>query len=164
MATTALIAGALVYLFLIAPLLSGWIGMHDQVAAKTGILEKDIRILAGQAALKAEYAKLSKYAKSGGSDEQAISDTLSYIENISRNDSCFIVNIKPVGITKTGPYKEILVDVTAEAQPAQFSKFIYDIENPRDVLLDIKRFTLSARSGPSGGLKGTLFISKILLD
>ncbi len=162
--TFSLILAALVYIFIIAPLLSGWGGLNNQVRMKIGMLEKDLRILANQTALKAEYSKLSKYAKSGASDEQTISDTLSYIENVSRNDSCFIVNIKPIGVTSSSSYKEILIDVTVEAGIAQFSKFIYDMENPRDVLINIKRFTLSSKSGQTGMLKGTFFISKILLD
>lgn len=162
--TMSLIAIAVVYAFLIIPLYAGWTGLNNRVRSKIGALEKGYRILASQKMLESEYSKLSKYAKSGGSEETAVADTLAYIENISRNDSCFVANIKPIGITNEPSYKEILIDVTVEAPIAQFSKFIYDIENPRDVLVNIKRFTLSAKSGQAGNLKGTFLVSKILLE
>ena len=155
---------AAIYSFFIVPLYSGWVSLNSRARSKIGALEKGSRILAGKKALELESAKFSKYAKSRGSEEAAIADTLAYIENISRNDSCYITSIKPVGITAEPLYKEVLIDVTVEAPIAQFSKFIYDIENPRDVLVNIKRFTLSAKSGQAGSLKGTFLVSKILLE
>ena len=162
--TLSVVLIAVVYAFLIAPLSMVWKNLNNQIRSKINTLEKDSNILANQNALESDYAKLSKYAKSGRSDEQAAADTLTYIENVSRNDSCFIINIKPVGVTNGPSYKEILTDVTAEASMEQFSKFLYDIENPRDNLINIKRFTISTKSGQTGPLKGTFLISKILLD
>ncbi len=57
-----------------------------------------------------------------------------------------------------------MIDVSAEAAIEQFSKFLYDIENPRDNLINVKRFTISAKSGQTGALKGTFIISKALLN
>ena len=163
-ATLSVVLAAAVYIFLIAPLVAGWSSLNNQVRSKIGILTNDSHILANRKALASEYSKMSKYARSGGSEEQAIADTLAYIENISRNDSCFIINIKPIGVTNTPSHKEILIDVTAEASISQFSKFLYDIENPRDVLINVKRFSLNSKASQTGVLRGTFFIAKTLLD
>lgn len=161
--TISVVSAGLLYTLMIAPLYSKWRGVTEQIRAKSNLLESGIKMLANQKQLREEHSKLSRYAKSASSDEQAIADTLAYIETISRNDSCLIVNIKPAGITKTDSCKEILIDISAEANISQFLKFIYDIENPRDALITIKRFALSPKSGQSDTLKGSLQIRKILL-
>ena len=136
----------------------------DTPSTKVNMLEKDSRIAANQEAIKSEYAELSKQEKSANSEDQEVAQTLTFIEDVSKNDGCFIVNIKPVDIKDTESYKEILIDVTVEAPIAQLSKFLYDIENPRENLIDIKRFSVSSKYGQTGVLKSTFLISKALLD
>jgi hypothetical protein len=162
--TLSLISIAVAYALLIAPLSGIWKNLNNQMRSKVDILEKDSNILADQKALTSEYTKLSKYAATPKSEEEAVGDTLTYIENVSRTDSCFIANIKPVGVTKEGAYKKILIDVAVEASMDKLSKFLYDIENPRDTLMNIERFTISSKSGQVSTLKCTLIISKILLN
>ena len=114
--------------------------------------------------LEEDYAKLSGYAKSAKRQEETIADILAYVETVSRDDSCLIINIKPLGIKEAGTYKTALIDVTAEANMSQFSKFLYDIENSPQYLLRVKRFTISSKSSQTGTLRGTFLISKLLLD
>lgn len=164
MATVSVIALALLYAVIIVPI-SATVGtVNSRIRAKLISIEKDRKILAGQGLLESEYARLSRNARIPGSEEQATADTLTYIEKIATNDACFIVNMKPVGMTDKGTHKELLFDVTAEGGMSQLTKFLYDIEHPRDVLINVKRFTLASKSGQPGTLKGTFFISKILLD
>ncbi len=165
LATVSVVIVFAVYALIIDPIAARWKILNSQVKSKISVLEKDSAILANQKALIDEYAKFSKYVKIPKSEEQAVADTLAYIENVSRNDSCFIINIKPAGVKNLESHKEVLIDVTAEAGGIdQFSKFLYDIENPRDTLIDIKRLTLSTKSNQERTLKGTLLISKTILD
>lgn len=163
-ATIAVVSIAILYALIIAPLYSKWKELSGQARAKVNMLESGFRLLANQKQMNEEYSRLSKYAKTSMSEEEAVADTLALIENISKNDTCLIINIKPVGVTDTGSYKEILIDVSAEGGIGPFSKFLYDIENPSDRLMSVKRFTLSPKSGQAGVLKGTFIVSKILLD
>lgn len=164
LATVLVILTAVVYAVIIGPVISGWVNINNQISAKIGMLEKDYAILTNRVALESEYFKLSKYARSGKGEEKTVADTLSFIEDVSGRDSCHIINIKPAGIKDAGSHKEIVIDVVAEANIGQFSKFLYDMENPRDNLINIKSFTLNAKSGKTGILKGTFLISKVLLD
>ena len=162
--TISIVSIGVLYAAIIGPLASGLKNLNSQTQSKVDLLENDFKILTNQKTIESEYAKLSKYAKIGQNEEQAVADALAYIENVSRNDACLITNIKPIDVKGEASYKEILIDVSAEATIEQFSKFLYDIENPRDTLVNVKRFTLSAKSGQSGALKGTFIISKILLN
>jgi len=163
-ATIAIVSLSIVYALIIAPLYAKWKELNGQTRSKVSMLETGFKLLANQKQMSEEYSRLSKYAKTSLSEEESVADTLALIENISKNASCLIVNIKPVGVTNAGSYKEILIDVSAEGGISQFSKFLYDVENPSDKLMSIKRFTLSPKSGQAATLKGTFIVSKILLD
>ena len=163
-ATLLIVSSALLYKFIIDPLFSGWINLNDEIESKINILKKDSNVLSRYKIMEAEYAELSKYVKSAKGEKADAADILNYIENVSRNDSCRIVNIKPIGTRNLSSYKEVLIDITAEATMEQFSKFLYDIENPEDMMLRVKQFNINSRSGQAGILKGTFLVSKILMD
>ena len=165
LATLSVISIAVIYFLIIGPIFAKSVVFNKEIRSKINNLEKGRKILASEGALKSEYNKLSKDAKSIKNEEGAIAGTLAYIEDVSRNDSCFIANIKPIGTTNLESYKEILIDVTVEAGGIeQLSKFLYDIENPRDNLINIKRLTISSKAGQAGTLKAAVIISKILLN
>lgn len=164
LATLSIVSIMLIYLFIADPIAARWKSLNSQIRLKINMLEKDSRLAANQKTIESEYAKLSKQRKPAKSKDQEVAETLNFIEGVSKNDACFIVNIKPVDIKDAVSYKEILIDVTIEASMAQLSKFLYDIENPRENLIDIKRFSVSSKYGQAGILKSTLLISKALLD
>jgi hypothetical protein len=151
------------YALVLEPVSTRWKNLNNQVRAKTESLKKDSSLLADKKAIKSEHERLAKYAKSSKNADQDAADAMAYIEKVSRGASCFIVNIKPLGVTDAASCKEIVIDVTAEASMEQLSKFMYDIESARDKLINIKRFSLSSKSGQSGAVKGTFLISKTIL-
>lgn len=155
---------AVLYVFIIEPVAARWKNLNNQIRSKINMLEKNFKLAANQKTIESEYVKLSKRGSPARSKDQEVSDTLAFIENVSKNDSCFIINIKPVDMIDSGSHKEILIDVTAEASVGQLSKFLYDIENPRENLINVKRFNVISKSGQAGVLRGTFLISKVLLD
>ena len=164
LATLSIVSIALVYVFIVDPVAARWKNLNSQIRSKVNMLEKDSRLAANQKTIESEYAKLSKQGKPAKSKDQEVAQTLTFIEGVSKNDECFIVNIKPIDIKDAVSHKEILIDVTVEAPIAQLSKFLYDIENPRENLIDIKRFNVSSKYGQTSVLKSTFLISKVLLD
>jgi len=163
-ATLLIVSLAFFYKFIIDPIFTGWVNLNDEIESKTNVLKKDSGILSKYKILEAEYAELSRYVKSSKGEKADAADILNYIENISKNDSCYLVNIKPIGTRNLSSYKEVLIDVTAEATMEQFSKFLYDIENAKDMLLRVKQFNINSKTGQAGTLKGTFLVSKILID
>jgi hypothetical protein len=163
-ATVIVAAAAILYVFILEPISSRWSDLDKGIVSKQAELEKDTRILSKKKSLEADYAGISKFLKGAKSEDEAVADAMAYIENTSRSDSCLIVSIKPVGVKKTGSYKEILIDVSAEATMAQFSKFLYDIENPEEMILTVKRFVITPKSGQQKVLKGSFLISRLSVD
>ena len=164
LATITVVSLVAVYALLFEPIASRWRSLNNQIMAKVNMLSKDSRILASRQAIEEEYSKLAKRTKASASQDQQIADTLSYIEGISKNDSCMINNIKPIDVKTTDSYKEVLIEVNTEGSMQNLSKFMYDIENPRDNLINVKRFTVTPKSGPAGPLKGSFVVGRTLLD
>ena len=155
---------ALIYNFVIEPIAKRWIHLNDEIESRISIFRKDSKLLSMYKTLEADYTKFSKYAKSTKREEEELAAILTEIETISRNNSCLIASIKPLGTRKLPSYKEILIDATIEADIKQFSKFLYDIETSKNMILKVRRFTISSKSGQMDTLRGTFLISKILVD
>lgn len=163
-ATVTVAAAAILYIFILEPITSRWSDLDKGIATKQSEFEKDSKILLKKKSLESEYAGISKFLKGAQSEDEAVASAISYIENTSKSDSCLIASVKPVGSKKVGSYKEILIDVTAEATMAQFSKFLYDIETPKEMVLTVKRFVITPKSGQSNVLKGSFLISRLSVD
>lgn len=163
-ATVAILAAALFYNFVIDPVARQWQSLNLQISSKTESLKKDLRMLSMEKELDRNYSKFSKYIGSARSQDEEVADLLAYLENISRSDSCLITNIKPIGAKEYAAYKEVLIDISAEADASRFSKFLYDIENSKDMILRVKRLTLTSAIGQANALRGSFVISKIIVD
>ncbi|MFA5146424.1 MAG: hypothetical protein WC515_03475 [Candidatus Omnitrophota bacterium] len=162
--TVALAASAAIYALIVEPVTQRWGRLNAEAMSRSAALKKDSKLISSYKTIEADYARISKFAKARKGGEEGLADMLTYIENISRNDSCAIVNIKPMGTKDFGDHKEVLIDVTAEADLTKFSRFLYDIENDKDMILRVKHFTISSRSTQEGSLRGTFLISKLLIE
>ena len=165
-ALTALlfIAAAIGYNFIVEPIARQWGTLNREISSKTVTLKRDLALLLVDKTLEENYSKFSRYVRSDKSEEEAVAEFLSYIENLSRNDSCLIVNMKPIGTRDTGAYKEILVDLSSEGSVSQFTKFLYDVENTKNMILKVKHFVLTSKAGQEGALRGTFLISKVIIE
>lgn len=164
LATFLIILVALTYNFIIEPVSRRWVHLDNEIASKINTLKKDSKLLSMYKTLESDYAKVSQYVKSQKREEEELTAILTEIETVSRNSSCLIVSIKPIGTKNFPSYKEVLIDATAEANINQFSKFLYEMENSKNMILKVKRFTLSSKSGQQDTLRGAFLISKILID
>ena len=155
---------AILYSFIIDPIAREWQALNSEIESKAAGLKTDFAMLAARKSLEANYSKFAKYARSEKSEEEAVAEVLSYLENLSRNDSCAIANIKPIGTKDFGTYKELLIDLSSEGTVSQFTKFLYDIENTKNMILKIRQFVLTSKAGQEGVLKGTFLISKVIIE
>lgn len=162
-ATAAVAGGALIYNFAVEPMLASRRTETSEVESRAGAFNKSRKIFEDYGRIESEYKELTRFATAEKGEDDAVAAMLTYIEDIARRDSCFIVNVKPAGSKTFARSKEIMVDVTAEGDIEQFSKFIYDLEHPRIMMMKIKRFSLASKGAASGGLRGSFIISKTLL-
>jgi len=164
-AVTAVIIGAAVfYNMIIEPVAGNWHRLDKELKVKMNSLKKDMAMLPSCKAIESDYAKFSVYTRAKKNEEEDVSDMLAAIEALSRQDSCLIVNIKPSGVKKSGACKEIMVDLNVEASLAQLSKFLYDIETQKNMVLKVHRFTINSTQDPQNSLKGSFLISRIVIE
>ena len=163
-ATIAVFAAALFYNFIVDPVAKEWQSLNLQISSKTETLKKDLKMLSMEKELDSNYSKFSKYIRSAKNQDEEVADLLAYLESVSRSDSCLITNIKPIGVKEYAAYKEVLIDITAEADASRFSKFLYDIENSKNMILKVRRLTLTSTMGQAGILRGSFLIGKIIVE
>ena len=164
LAAVLFITVTIVYNFLIDPIAKGWQSLNGEMDAKASALKRDMSMLAARKTLESNYSAFSKYVKSGKSEEEASAEVLTYLEKLSRDDACLILNIKPVSTKDFGAYKELLIDMSSEGSVSQFTKFLYDIENTRNMILKVRHFVLTSKAGQESALKGSFLISKIIIE
>ena len=162
--TVIFVTVMVLYGLIVDPVIKQWQILNDEIMSKTAALKHDITMLGSRKSIEANYSKFSKYVKSDKSEEETIADVLTYLENLSRSDSCLILNIKPIGTKDFGAYKELIVDLSADASVNQFMKFIYDIETSKNMILKIRHLSLTSKSGQTGALRGTFLISKVIIE
>ncbi|MDD5436229.1 MAG: hypothetical protein PHX20_01660 [Candidatus Omnitrophica bacterium] len=163
-AAVSFVTVAILYNFIIDPVLHEWQSLNIETESKKAALKTDIAILSVRKTVEENYSKFSKYVRSGKSEEESVAEVLSYLEDLSRSDSCLISNIKPIGTKDYGTYKELLIDLTAEGGSNQFTKFLYDIETTKNMILKVRHFMLTSKAGQEGALRGTFLISKIIIE
>lgn len=163
-AASVFVGAAIIYGIIVEPLSRQWNRLNNELRVKMNTLKKGLGILPSYKAIEADYSKFSVYASSKKSEDETVADMLETIESLSRQDSCFIVNIKPAGVKKSGSLKEIIIDANMEATMAQFMKFLYDIENYKNMTLRVRRFTFNSTSGSQTALKGSFLITRIIVE
>ena len=164
LAAVLVVAVTIIYNFVIDPVAKEWQSFNGEIEAKVSALTRDMSMLAARKTLESNYSAFSKYVRSGKSEEETTAEVLSYLEKLSRDDSCLILNIKPVSTKNLGAYKELLIDMSSEGSVSQFSKFLYDIENTQNMILKVRHFVLTSKAGQEGVLKGSFLISKIIIE
>jgi hypothetical protein len=163
--TLALASAAVIYCLIIDPLIRMGSSVGHDLGPKKIALEKDLKMLSNYRILESEHRRLCLNTGSGKAQDEEMADLLMHIEDLSRTDSCFLTGIKPIGVKVSGDHKEMLVDISAEGDLSNLSKFFYDIENSGKVFLRIRHFTINSKAGgQTGNLKGNLIVGKLLFD
>jgi hypothetical protein len=164
LAAISFVAAAILYNLMIDPVIRSWQELNAEIESKSSALKNQMAMLSARDAIAATYSKFDKYVKSGKSEEETIADTLLYLEGLSRGDSCLVVNIKPIGTKKYVSYKELLIELSSEGSVKQFTKFLYDVENTKNMILKVRHFILTSKAGQEGALRGNFLISKLIVD
>lgn len=158
-----IIGGALLYNLAIEPLVSGWVKTQKEISSKETGLIKNIILLKRYEGLGDKYRDEPLFSSgTGKSEEEEIAQALSEIENISKKSSCPILNIMPREPNKKGNYEEISFEVMTEGGIDGILGFLYEIETSK-MAFGVNRFIITSKTGPSGGVKATILISKLLI-
>lgn len=150
------------YNFVIKPIIVKWKELDDKIEEKSRELEKNIRMIDRKERIEHEYKNYASAVKMGGSEEEEMAKFLTEIESLASSSSVHIIEIKPRPSKKIQFYKKYLIELDAEGNINQLSKFIYDIQNSSQ-LLKVDKFSLGTKGAGTNLLKCRLLVSKILI-
>jgi len=162
-ATIGVIVFAVLFNFLIVPVLNRGEILNKEISYNLAKLKKYHWLLAQSERIKNKSSKFSPSAQISSDVKDATIVILSELEEVARNSNVKIIDIRPQGSARgANLYKETLIDVRTEASAENYLKFIYNLQNSLS-LLRIKRFQLTAKPNPQA-LEGNFSISQISLS
>jgi hypothetical protein len=156
--TMGVIAFGVLFNIFLSPLLQEYDNLNREINLTRSKLQKYSRLISQKDYILAKYDKLSSVLKLPQENESGVLSALSEMENIAKASNVHIVDIRPQSQRGGSAYKEAYIDIRAEADLANFLRFIYGIENSFSVL-KIKKFQINARPG-STALEGIFTISQ----
>jgi len=160
-AVALVIVAAVTYNMIVEPLVLGWHRLDNQIRKKASDLIKDNKLLSRKIS-ESDYAKFSAYAEAKKKEEEDVSDALTLVESVCRENSCKIVSIRPGSAKTSGRIKEIMIDMDIEAPIGSLANFFYDIETTPAMALKINKFTINSTSDSRGTVKCALSIGRLL--
>lgn len=148
--------------FIIKPLLDKWKGLDEKISLASLKMEKNRKILSLKEKIQSDYDNFASAIKKKSSEEEEMAKFLTEIESLAQSSLVHISDIKPRSAKKTRFYDEYVIEVEAEGDISQVSKFIYDIQDsPR--LLKIDKFSLGTKGAGTNLLKCNILIGKVLI-
>ncbi|MFC1704072.1 type 4a pilus biogenesis protein PilO [Candidatus Omnitrophota bacterium] len=152
----------LLFNFVVAPMVSRFQELHQQIAAKEVKIKKNMKILKDKDRIEAEYEEYIGYMKQKTSDEQEMASLLSEVESAAQALEIRITDMKPRKVKTVEFYKGLAVELEAEGPLKQITEFIYTIQSPPH-MLQVERVRLERRSARKPELKTNMLITRILI-
>jgi len=141
------------------------IGFYNSEIGKQEVLiKKNLRILEQKQKIEGEEKQYASFypAQKGLSRDEEVSALLKTIENMAKDYSLKIINLKPVDSEASGVSGEYLITLECEAKVDDFINFVYNIEYSKDILR-VKKFNIIPQSPESTLAKFIITISKIIV-
>lgn len=153
--TAFILISALVYNFIMEPLVKKWQGINREILAKEIRFKKGSKLVSNRDVIIKEY-------KSCETSLKDISKILAYIETQSVSSGVKIAGMRPRPIVQKDFYQEYTIELQIEGTLGGINKFLSElIKSP--VFVSLKKFDLRVLSENSSYLKGSLLLSKIII-
>ncbi len=159
--TIGAVFAALVYNFLIEPLVGRWNTLEKEILDKESLFRKHSRIIRKKEIIEKLHSEYNTYFETEElTPEEESAVVLSSIEKLARNAGVRLTNIKPLTVKDFENYKKYTFRVATESQIGQLSRFIYDLQSSNQ-LLKIERMVLRAKERAPNTIKAILHITKV---
>ncbi len=157
--TVGIIISAVVFNFIIMPILDKFESLGKETMVTRAKLIKYLRLLNQKDEIEKKYKQFSSAISLSGQEHDPFVAVLSELENLAKSSNIRILDVRPQSQKKTTKYKEIMVDLRTEGELKDYMRFIYDIENSIS-LLRIRKIQLNAKSNTTA-LEGNISISQL---
>ncbi|MFH0858175.1 MAG: hypothetical protein V1842_01335 [Candidatus Omnitrophota bacterium] len=153
--TAGLITFAILFNFLILPVLKKYDTLNKEIRVTRARLVKYIRLLNQKEIIQNKAAQLAMNLDLSGQQNDALVIILTEVESLAKGANIRIVDVRP----KLSKQKSVAVDIKTEGDMDGYLNFIYSLQNSLSLLV-IDKFRLSAKAN-SQSLEGNFSISQI---
>lgn len=162
--TIAVIIFALLFNFIIGPVITKSKNLSRQIMINRMKLGRYLWLINNKEEIRQKYAKYIPPVAAGSQQREPLLGALAELENLAKSAGIKIVDLRPQAniVKKDGPYQQTAIDMRTEGTLEAYINFIYNIENSLS-LMKICSFQLAQRAN-SGLLEGTFSIIKLTSD
>jgi Tfp pilus assembly protein PilO len=160
-ATIGVFIFAVIFNLFFVPVLNRNDTLSRELSFTRAKLVKYTQLLGKKDTIRNKYGEFASTFKAPSKQEDTLVDSLTELENLSKQSNIKILDIRPQAPKNLGLYREILIDLRTEGSMENYLKFIYNLENSLS-LLRIIRFQLSSRPN-TPTLEGSFSISQLSL-
>ncbi|TSA56654.1 hypothetical protein D4R42_03055 [bacterium] len=154
---------ALLYRLVLLPGIGKSRTLNHQIQLKKQMIENSLRLLNQKEDIQRKSQKFANYAKENLSEEEEIAAFLKEIENIAKNSSVQLIDIKPYSAERKDFYIEYRIEIETESDMNQLITLIYNLQNSESLLRVIK-FRISPKADNISIVKGYLTITKVFVS
>lgn len=162
--TVTVIIFSLTYNFILKPYLRVTGVLKKEIAQHKAKLLEAAYYLQKKTAIEKDFQNALGNLKrqEGLSGEQQVARILVELENLGNLSGIRITDIKPKPMRSYDFYSEFIIEIKFEAELREAVKFIYEIQQAKEIL-KIGKFQLNVKSGGSSLLEGHLQVHKVSL-
>ncbi|OGX22910.1 MAG: hypothetical protein A3J51_00820 [Omnitrophica WOR_2 bacterium RIFCSPHIGHO2_02_FULL_45_21] len=162
--TGTLIIFALTYNFILKPYLKAAGVLEKEIAQHKAKLLKAAHYLQKKTAIEKDFQDALGNLKrqEGVSGEQQIARISVELENLGNLSGIRITDIKPKPMRSYDFYSEFIIEIRFEAELREAAKFIYEIQQSKEIL-KIEKLQLNVKSSGFPLLEGHLQVHKLSL-
>ncbi|MFH1282904.1 MAG: type 4a pilus biogenesis protein PilO [bacterium] len=161
--TLLFIVGVLFNFLIISPLANLKEKLSFEIIRKEIALKKNMSVISKKKEIQENYNILSNFIKKQGSDEEESANLLKEIETLASKSKISLINIKPKPPKEMEFYKIYSVEIEGEGYLEQLVRFIYNLEQSKQ-LLKAEKLNISVKSSSSSTLKFSLLVGTLFTD
>ena len=156
------VGAALLDRLLIAPVAGRLRRLDERITTQTDLIRKNVRIVAEKDRVKAAADAFQVYyAHKASTHEEEVAVLLGEVEEMARNASLYIVDMKPLTAEEDAVSRKVAVDLNGEAQMEQILCFMHAVASaPR--LLFVESVNITPKAKDSTIAKCNMKISNII--
>jgi len=159
--TISCIIAALVFNFIIAPLIAELKDLNEDIARKTNILERHFRLMSRGESMLLFYENYKGALQADKTKEEITADLFEEVKGIARSLNLSLESIKPLSSEQQEEYTEVLLEVELGGNFARIFQFIHRLEESSS-FIKISSLRLYTQRTSAGTLRCRIVLSKLL--
>ena len=160
---TAMVVGlVLLDRLVLSPILSKINELNETISSHEEAIEQSMLIVTQEKRIKEESDQYISFLSQPKTEEKEVTAFLKEVENLAKQSSVYLIDIKPSGKDVDGDAMRYFVKLNFEAQMEQVFNFFYGVTN-FEKLIKIEDYQIKPKTEGSSVVTCTISISKAMV-